>query len=564
MRRLFVISDLHLGGRPDAVGEGGEKVPGFQINNSYAALTEFVDWVTAVAGASRPEEVELVVNGDIVDFLADDEIDEEDEYRKEKGPDKASGGARIWTAEEEEACARLRQAARRTRGGGARGVFDALAAFLGAGNRLTLLLGNHDIELSMPRVRAQLCKLLGGGRGLLRFVYDGEAYTPGRVLIEHGNRYDRWNMIDYSALRQERSMRSRGLAVDEEVRQERYFVPPAGTYLVIHFMNRIKARYRFIDLLKPETNAVLPLFVALEPKLRDYLGDVVNASPIVRQLLKHGLETPVTTKWPGDLSAEIDAAVEEISLDALLVETFSEAGNGDDAGLFVKGGGALGGAGDLSVRRAGSSGFEGFAGDLSMSDKFARLKEQMRKGYEWFRVRAGQLEGGFESAAALLGARRAQTPEERLRQLHAALRRLNRDDGSFDLGREEPNYIEAARETARAGDFDAVLYGHTHLPKKVSMDEGGRPRWYVNTGTWCDVMQLPAEVGGEYEAAGPVLAEFADALVGNDYDKYVRRYLSYAELVVEPEGGRLAGEPQLYSYCGPGRERSAPLTPAQA
>jgi UDP-2,3-diacylglucosamine pyrophosphatase LpxH len=564
MRRLFVISDLHLGGRPDAVGQDGKPVPGFQINNSYAALTEFVDWVTAVAKEARPEEVELVVNGDIVDFLAEDDLDEDDEYGREKDSGTAAGGARIWTAEEGEACARLRQAARRTRGGGARGVFDALAAFLGAGNRLTLLLGNHDIELSMPRVRAQLCKLLGGGRGLLRFVYDGEAYTPGRVLIEHGNRYDRWNMIDYSALRQERSMRSRGLAVDEEVRQERYFVPPAGTYLVIHFMNRIKARYRFIDLLKPETNAVLPLFVALEPNLREYLGEVVNASPIVRQLLKHGLETPVTTKWPGDLSAEIDAAVEEISLDDLLVETFREAGAAADAGLFVKGGGAAGGAGDLSVRRAGPSGVAGFAGDLSVSDKFARLKEQMRKGYEWFRVRAGQLAGNVESASALLAARRAQTPDERLRQLHAALRRLNRDDGSFDLGREERNYIEAARETARAGDFDAVLYGHTHLPKRVAMDVGGRRRWYINTGTWCDVMQLPGEVGGEYEAAGPVLAEFADALVRNDYGKYVRRYLSYAELVVEPEGGRLAGEPRLYSYCGPGRERSEPLTRAQA
>ena len=44
--------------------------------------------------------------------------------------------------------------------------------------RLTILLGNHDIELSYPRVRSALERVLGTeeGRGF-RFVYDGEAYV---------------------------------------------------------------------------------------------------------------------------------------------------------------------------------------------------------------------------------------------------------------------------------------------------------------------------------------------------------------------------------------------------
>ncbi len=36
----------------------------------------------------------------------------------------------------------------------------------------------------------------------------------GRVLIAHGNRYDRCNRIDWSGLRQERSELSRGLRID--------------------------------------------------------------------------------------------------------------------------------------------------------------------------------------------------------------------------------------------------------------------------------------------------------------------------------------------------------------
>ncbi|HEX8354705.1 MAG TPA: hypothetical protein VF611_17490, partial [Pyrinomonadaceae bacterium] len=531
----------------------GKLSTGFQINNSYAALTAFVDWVATVAREAESEEVELVVNGDIVDFLAEDEFGE------------GLSGAQIWTADEGEACARLRQIALRTREGGARGVFDALRDFVTAGNRLTLLLGNHDVELSLPRVREQLSAMLGGERGDLRFVYDGEAYTPGRVLIEHGNRYDRWNMLDYSALRQERSMRSRGLAVDEEARQKRYFVPPAGTYLVIHFMNRVKARYRFIDLLKPETNAMIPLLLALEPDMRQYLDDVLNASPIVRQWLRHGLETPTTTKWAGDLSASLDAAVEELSLDGLLLETFRESGTEGDAALFMESPAGAVGRGDMSVGRRPRAVGGGTAGDLSVDDKLRWVNDQMREARSWFTTRIGQLADTYESASVLLKVRRAETPEERLRQLHAALRRLNRDDRSFSLDYEEKNYAEAARDTARAGDFDAVLYGHTHLPKKMLVGDGGRRRWYLNTGTWCDVMRLPEEVGEDYETAGPALAGFADALSRNDFAPYVRRYLSYAELVVDADGGGgLAEEPGLYSFCGPGRERSAPLTQPHA
>jgi hypothetical protein len=162
----------------------------------------------------------------------------------------------------------------------------------------------------------------------------------------------------------------------------------------------------------------------------------------------------------------------------------------------------------------------------------------------------------------LLAIARAETYEQRMRQLHAALRRLNYEDRSFSLEHELPEYLDAARDISQTGDFDAVLYGHTHLPKKIRLDDGGRARWYVNTGTWCDVMRLPEEVGGEYEEARPALEEFAAALGRNDYAPYVRRYLSYAEVVIG-EDGRLAGEPGLYSYCGPGRERSAPLTDAR-
>ena len=96
--------------------------------------------------------------------------------------------------------------------------------------------------------------------------------------------YDRWNMLNYSTLRQERSVRSRRLPINEADRVDNYFMPPAGTHLVIRFMNRINSRYRFIDLLKPETETVIPLLLALEPQWRPTLDDILSAVELVKKI----------------------------------------------------------------------------------------------------------------------------------------------------------------------------------------------------------------------------------------------------------------------------------------
>jgi hypothetical protein len=94
MRRIFVISDLHLGGAPDEPNQVGS-----QICNAYPELIQFIDWIRDHGKELTPEEqaknltvneVELVINGDIVDLLANDPDD--------KG--KLSAG--IWTPDQEE------------------------------------------------------------------------------------------------------------------------------------------------------------------------------------------------------------------------------------------------------------------------------------------------------------------------------------------------------------------------------------------------------------------------------------------------------------------------------
>jgi UDP-2,3-diacylglucosamine pyrophosphatase LpxH len=516
MRRVFIISDLHLGGRPDERDETGRITrTGFQFCNAYQQLADFVDWLRGPARHAPDESLELVINGDIVDFLAEDDFGE------------GLTGAQVWTFDEAQAVAKLEQIVARTRVGD-RGVFDSLKDFLADGHRLTFLIGNHDLELSLPLVRRHLRAILGGDDVRLHFVYDGEAYTVGRLLVEHGNRYDPWNMINHSALRQERSMRSRGLPVDEKQRMNRYFVAPAGTNLVIHFMNRIKSRYRFVDLLKPETNAVIPLLLALEPDRRPELEEIIEVIRVARNLSEHSLETPTLPHVPGDMGNLLTPPDEEFTLDGILRQTL-----GTDAPLFV----------DAATPDT--------TGDMG-------LRQRLADAYRWVATRSVQFAEMARSASALYKLRGAAEGEDRYKKIHAALRRLNRSDRTFDPGFEEPAYFKAARDTARTGGFDVIVYGHTHLPKKVGLDEGMRgEKVYFNTGTWCDVMQLPDAFTRDFADARSEVEEFVEAVRRNDFGRYVRRYLSFVEVEVRPDGS--VGDADLYSYCGAGRERAEPL-----
>ena len=226
-KTLFVISDLHLGG-----------AEGFQICpvEGRERLARFIDWVAGQKCEDTP--IQLVLNGDIVDFLA-----EEDD----------TGGFSAFVVDEGKARRKLARIAEECES-----VFAALQRFTAAGNRLTLLIGNHDVELSLPSVRRDFLALLGETH--IEYLYDNEAYSIGPVLIEHGNRYDAWNMVNHDELRQVRSKLSRGETPSA-------FAAQPGSELVARVMNPVKKKFSFVDLLKPETGGVLPILAVLDPWL---------------------------------------------------------------------------------------------------------------------------------------------------------------------------------------------------------------------------------------------------------------------------------------------------------
>lgn len=150
-RRVVVISDLHLGGAAPAMCSRPD------------VLAAFIEQMPSIC--RRDEQVELVIAGDFVDFLALEPV-------------------RAWTGDEHEAVRKLGALVSDPRFSA---VFDALGCFIQAGHRLTILVGNHDVELALPRVQEALLEAVGAASHNVAFVDDGRAYRIGNALIEHGN-----------------------------------------------------------------------------------------------------------------------------------------------------------------------------------------------------------------------------------------------------------------------------------------------------------------------------------------------------------------------------------------
>jgi UDP-2,3-diacylglucosamine pyrophosphatase LpxH len=470
--RLFVISDLHLGGHPHVTNV--DEPLGSQICHSYQELTNFINWVRTQANGDG--SVELVVNGDIVDFLM------EDNYG-------GASSASPWSADEALVLKKLQLIIERTRSNGTYGPFEAMAALLKDGQCLTFLLGNHDVELSLPAVRRYLEQQMQG-RGHFRFIYDGEAYVRGDLLIEHGNRYDPWNIVDHSALRQERSLLSRGLGKRMQQRVSGAFVPPPGSFMVINVINEIKHRYRFVDLLKPETEAVLPILLAVHSNLQHVLAAAL-------QMYSQSDNEFLSAAEPmldGQLSAR--GSTGEVSLEASLRRVL-----GDEApSLFPV--------------------ETGQGEELGVADAWRSLQEL-----------SANIGTFLDDAQGLFADKAVAARDELLRVALAAWRgKLSRDES-----KEVTPYRDAVQELANEGGFNCVVFGHTHLRKQETIEVNGRSVTYINTGTWTDTMQIPLDLLEPGAAARTGFRNFVNDLKENRLDRYLERCLSYADIQLEQE-----------------------------
>lgn len=436
---ILVISDLHL---------GGDEKFAICTAEGQRLLAEFLGWVAA--RQEKDKNIHLVVNGDSVDFLAEPEF-------------------QVFTSDDASATAKLRAIMDRTAP-----VWKGFRAVMAAGAQVTFTLGNHDLELTLPGPRRLLRETMGPGR--FDFLYDNQALRIGDVLIEHGNRYDRWNSVTHEDLRKVRVRISRGLEPPE-------FKAPAGSHMVIEVMNGLKDKYTFINLLKPENQAAIPLVAVLDPGVFEKFPDIALLAA----------QATESRRQRDEIAADV---------------------SGETAGYHPDDRQALDFARGLA--------FEGDVDQIGYQELKDFLSGLKAHAAEWYR-------------------------RQQIEKLYKAFRYwLGPQLTTFDTGQESKEYYNAAMDSARAG-FKVIAYGHTHLAKKVALPTGGAT--YLNTGTWADLMCVPASIllPDSAEEAKRDLEIFVRDLENNRTGRWTGRLATFAE--IEMEGGR-ATSSDVYLFDG--------------
>lgn len=484
-REVYLISDLHLGGAQPATSDPDDR--GFRICTHGQELAQFVD-----ALAAKPQPVELIVNGDMVDFLAEDD---------------GGAGWLAFTSSEADAVRKLDSIVSRDRA-----LFDAFGRLLGRGHRLVLLIGNHDVELALPAVRKRLGEHIGlTGQHDFEFIYDGEAYQIGRALIEHGNRYDAFNVVDYDGLRRLRSLLSRKQAVPADYN----FAAPTGSHIVAEVMNPIKAEYRIIDLLKPENEAMIPVLMAIEPGYRKVL---TRMAALGLQARKHKLAAPAMPSFAGDISAQGGGA--SFTEDSFASDISSRAPAPDPLETIMR---ERLGAKASHVMGAGEA-TSGFAEDISARETIDRSL----------------------GIARLLLSNSRDAIQARMPALLAAVRSVQCDT-TFDRRAEcFGEYLGAAKELVGDG-FDYIIFGHTHAARDVALSAGAR---YLNLGTWADLILFPSHIlTGPDAAAMDGLRAFVEDMAAGKLSGWTSFTPTYVKLMVGGDGAVQHAE--LCDYRGP-------------
>lgn len=203
-----VISDLHLGKGRTLPGGGTNSLEEFYYSEK---LVEFINYYSS--GAFRDYEVELIINGDFLNFLQVD-------YR-----------GHFLIVQTEPVCLEVLQSII----DGHRHVFKALSEFASKnGNSITYIVGNHDQAMLWPACRECFNKAVGTAVRFKNIVY----YFDG-AHVEHGHMHEAANRLD-----------PRKFFLKKDL-AEPILNLPFGSHFFVEFVLKIKLKYPFVDKIRP-------------------------------------------------------------------------------------------------------------------------------------------------------------------------------------------------------------------------------------------------------------------------------------------------------------------------
>jgi UDP-2,3-diacylglucosamine pyrophosphatase LpxH len=253
---IVIISDLHLSeGRNPATKK-------FNLNEDFFFDEEFDRFLIYLEDESqrRSRKWRLIIAGDMVDFLQITTLPERTEFEltnneKEYGlgthPDKT-----IWKM--------------KVMMDGHWMFFEGLGRFICAGNKCTIMSGNHDIEWSVPEVqmafREEMKNYLWKEVNHEEEVVNSRIefcpwfyYEPGLIWVEHGHQYDGINSFDYFLF--------------PYLPNSKELMLPGGSFFVRYLFNKIEQIDPFADNITP-----------LSSFLRKYLLKLMISSSVLKHL----------------------------------------------------------------------------------------------------------------------------------------------------------------------------------------------------------------------------------------------------------------------------------------
>lgn len=203
-----VISDIHIG-KGRLLPQGGiNSLEEFYYGEK---LVEFIHYYST--GVYKDYEVELIINGDFLNFLQCD-----------------FKGHFLTVITESITLEILKDCVR-----GHANVFQALAEFAAKpGNLITYVVGNHDQGMLWPACRAYLNQVIGAPIRFKNIVY----YFDG-VHIEHGHMHEAANRMDPKKFFLKKDL------------VEPILNLPFGSHFFLEVVLKIKETYPHIDKIRP-------------------------------------------------------------------------------------------------------------------------------------------------------------------------------------------------------------------------------------------------------------------------------------------------------------------------
>ena len=258
---LLVVSDLHLGDG-DAIFDGWES----RQQGAFADLLS----MTHTDSRFMNTAVELIINGDCFDFLAS----------------QPSLGLQLTT---NVTVAHAKWANILTQHGE---WFTLLRNFLSVPNhRVTFLIGNHDIELLFPSIRARVRSAINAAPGMVRFCLTRSYQPLEDVVIDHGCQLDPANFVPQQWQSGSQLSTSNQLeTVDQWNTPVGPLQLPWGSRYFASVFSPLKARYPYLDALVPFMPAVRQIallcliaphtVIETMPHLVGMMNTDANATPL--------------------------------------------------------------------------------------------------------------------------------------------------------------------------------------------------------------------------------------------------------------------------------------------